>query len=84
MPLKVLVVRRDIAKWLKKQKNLLPDCIETIVPEKGTAEEILTLARDVEVIVCSRLSAETVMGGQNAKLGDGHEIMRFFSNFAMG
>jgi phosphoglycerate dehydrogenase-like enzyme len=67
-PLKVLVVRRDIAEWLKKQKTLLPDFIKTIVPEKGTDEEILTLVRDVEVIVCSRLSAETVRGAKRLKL----------------
>jgi len=68
MTLKVLVVRRDIAERLKNQKNLLPDCIETIVPEKGTDEEILTLAKDVEVIVCSRLSAEAVMAAKRLKL----------------
>jgi hypothetical protein len=61
-----------MAEWLKRQKNILPARIETIVPEKGTDEEISALAGDVEVIVCSRLSAETVKAAKRLQAYDMH------------
>ncbi|MBY8984489.1 MAG: hypothetical protein KGD65_05465 [Candidatus Lokiarchaeota archaeon] len=66
--MKVLVVRSYLADWIAKQKDLLPDNVELIIPEKGTEEELVELARDVEIIVCTRLSASVVKGAKKLKL----------------
>jgi phosphoglycerate dehydrogenase-like enzyme len=66
--MKVLVVRAYLSDWIAKQKDLLPDDIELITPEKGTEEELLRLARDVEIIVCTRLSAAVVKEAKKLKL----------------
>ena len=66
--MKVLVVRSYLADWIAKQKELLPENIELITPEKGTEEELVKLARDVEIIVCTRLSAEVVKNAKKLKL----------------
>ncbi|MHA1987419.1 MAG: NAD(P)-dependent oxidoreductase, partial [Promethearchaeota archaeon] len=44
------------------------DNVEFIVPERGTEEELGRLARDVEIIVCTRLSAVVVRKAKNLKL----------------
>ncbi|MHA2185778.1 MAG: 2-hydroxyacid dehydrogenase [Promethearchaeota archaeon] len=62
--MKVLVVNSYIKNWLAGQKEYLPDNVEIISPEKGTEEELIVLAKDVEIIVCTRLSAVVV---ENAK-----------------
>lgn len=62
--MKVLVVNSYIKNWLAGQKEHLPDNVEIISPEKGTEEELIELAKDVEIIVCTRLSAVVV---ENAK-----------------
>ncbi|MFX1252472.1 MAG: 2-hydroxyacid dehydrogenase [Promethearchaeota archaeon] len=66
--LKVLVVRPNLAERIVKQKDLLPGNIEIIVPEKGTDEELIRLARDVEIIVCTRLSADVVRRAKRLQL----------------
>ena len=66
--MKVLVVRSYLSDWIAKQKDLLPDNVELIVPEKGTEEELVRLARDVEIIVCTRLSAVVVKAAKKLKL----------------
>ncbi|MHA1932252.1 MAG: hypothetical protein ACW96X_06905, partial [Promethearchaeota archaeon] len=66
--MKVLVVRSYLSDWIAKQKDLLPDNVEFIVPERGTEEELARLARDVEIIVCTRLSAVVVKKAKNLKL----------------
>ncbi|MBY8990216.1 MAG: hypothetical protein KGD58_05640 [Candidatus Lokiarchaeota archaeon] len=66
--MKVLVVRSYLADWIAKQKELLPENIELITPEKGTEEELVKLARDIEIIVCTRLSAEVVKNAKKLKL----------------
>jgi phosphoglycerate dehydrogenase-like enzyme len=66
--MKVLVVRSYLADWIAKQKELLPENIELITPEKGTEEELVKLAREVDVIVCTRLSAEVVKNAKKLKL----------------
>jgi len=63
-----VVVRSYLSGWIAKQKDLLPDNIELIVPEKGTEEELVRLAQDVEIIVCTRLSAAVVNKAKNLKL----------------
>jgi phosphoglycerate dehydrogenase-like enzyme len=62
--MKVLVVNSYIKNWLAGQKEHLSDNVEIISPEKGTEEELIELAKDVEIIVCTRLSAVVV---ENAK-----------------
>jgi phosphoglycerate dehydrogenase-like enzyme len=66
--MKVLVVRPFLSEWIASQKDLLPENIEFIIPEKGTEEELVQLARDVEIIVCTRLSATVVKNAKNLKL----------------
>ena len=66
--MKVLVVRSYLSDWIAKQKDLLPDNVELITPEKGTDEELVRLAQDVDIIVCTRLSAAVVKGAKNLKL----------------
>jgi len=65
--MKVLVVRSYLSDWIAKQKDLLPDNVELITPEKGTEEELVQLARDVEIIVCTRLSAAVVKEAKKLK-----------------
>ena len=66
--MKVLVVRSYLSDWIAKQKDLLPEDVELITPEKGTEEELVQLARDVDVIVCTRLSASVVKEAKKLKL----------------
>ncbi|MFC1802975.1 2-hydroxyacid dehydrogenase [Thermoproteota archaeon] len=63
--MKVLVVYKKLAKRLKKR---LPDDIEIIYPEEGTDEEISELARDVEVIISSKLSSVVAENALQLKL----------------
>ncbi|MFW9822446.1 MAG: 2-hydroxyacid dehydrogenase [Candidatus Thorarchaeota archaeon] len=66
--MKVLVVRSYLKEWIAKQKDLLPDNIELIVPEEGTEDELIKLVKDVDVIVCTRLSSRVVKEAKNLKL----------------
>ncbi|MHA1728265.1 MAG: NAD(P)-dependent oxidoreductase [Promethearchaeota archaeon] len=65
--MKVLVVHPRLAEWIKTQMNLLSNDIEFVVPEKGTDEELFELCEDVEIIVCTRLSAEVVKRSKKLK-----------------
>jgi len=79
--LKVLVVWPNLATRLAEQRDILPDDIEIIVPEKGTDEELLELVEDVEIIVSSRLSADVAKAAKQLKLlqktGAGVDAMPF-------
>ncbi|MHA2284021.1 MAG: NAD(P)-dependent oxidoreductase [Promethearchaeota archaeon] len=66
--MKVLVVRPYLSDWIARQKDLLPNDVELITPEKGTEEELIQLARDVEIIVCTHLSDIVVENAKNLKL----------------
>jgi len=66
--MKVLVVHSYLSDWIARQKDLLPDDVEFITPEKGTDEELVHLAQDVDIIVCTRLSTAVVKGAKNLKL----------------
>ncbi|MHA1365816.1 MAG: hypothetical protein ACTSXA_04985 [Candidatus Heimdallarchaeota archaeon] len=66
--MKVLIIRPTIAEWLTKQEGLLNKNVELIVPEEGTDEEIIELAKNAEVIVCTRLPAEAASVAKNLKL----------------
>lgn len=63
--MKVLVVYKGLAERIKER---LPDDIEVVYPETGTDEELVTLARDVEVIVSTRLSAIVAENAPKLKL----------------
>jgi phosphoglycerate dehydrogenase-like enzyme len=66
--MKVLVVRSYVANWIASQKEQLPEGVELITPEKRTEEELIKLAQDVDIIVCTRISAEVVKVAKNLKL----------------
>ena len=66
--MKVLVVWPYLADRIAKQKDILPEKVVLITPEKGTEEELIKLARDVEIIVCTRLSTTVVKNAKNLKL----------------
>ena len=51
--MKVLVVYKGLAERIKA---LLPEDIDVVYPEVGTDEELVSLAKDVEIIVSTRLS----------------------------
>lgn len=63
--MKVLVVYKGLAERIKQR---LPEDIEVIYPEKGTDEELIELARDVEIIVSTRLSAIVAENAPKLKL----------------
>ncbi|MHA2269370.1 MAG: NAD(P)-dependent oxidoreductase [Promethearchaeota archaeon] len=66
--MKVLVVRPRLSDWIAGQKDLLPDNVELITPEKGTEEELIQLARDADIIVCTRLSPVVLKNAKMLKL----------------
>jgi phosphoglycerate dehydrogenase-like enzyme len=66
--MKVLVVRSYLKNWITKQKDLLPKNVELITPEEGNEEELIRLAQDTEIIVCTRLSAVVVKNAKKLKL----------------
>jgi phosphoglycerate dehydrogenase-like enzyme len=78
--LKVLVVSRSLAERLMER---LPNNIEIIKPKKGTDEELISLTRDVEVIVSTRLSSRVAESASNLRLlqktGAGVDDMPFKS-----
>ena len=63
--MKVLVVYKGLAQRIKER---LPDDIEVVYPETGTDEELVRLARDVEVIVSTRLSPVVAESATGLKL----------------
>ena len=63
--MKVLVVYKGLAQRIKEH---LPDDIEVVYPETGTNEELVRLARDVEVIVSTRLSPVVAESAPKLKL----------------
>jgi phosphoglycerate dehydrogenase-like enzyme len=63
--MKVLVVYKGLAQRIKER---LPNDIEVVYPETGTDEELVELARDVEVIVSTRLSALVTENALKLKL----------------
>ena len=63
--MKVLVVYKGLAERIKQR---LPEDIEVIYPKKGTDEELVKLARDVDVIVATRLSAVVAENAPKLKL----------------
>jgi len=63
--MKVLVVSKGLAQRIKEH---LPNDIEVVYPKVGTDEELVRLARDVEVIVSTRLSPIVAESAPKLKL----------------
>ncbi len=63
--MKVLVVYRGLAERIRAR---LPEDIEVVYPEVGTDEELVSLAKDVEVIVSTRLSPVVAENAPKLKL----------------
>ena len=63
--MKVLVVYKGLAERIKAR---LPDDIEVVYPEVGTDEELVALAKHVEVIVSTRLSPVVAENAPKLKL----------------
>ena len=80
--MKVLVVSPGLATRLSKIEGL-PEGVELVVPERGTDEELVGLAGDVDVIVATRLSDEVARAARGLRLlqktGAGVDAMPFDS-----
>lgn len=63
--MKVLVVYKGLA---EKIKEILPQDIEVVYPKTGTDKELIKLAKDVEVIVSTRLSSVVVENAPRLRL----------------
>ena len=66
--MKVLLASPRLARVVPNLQKRLPKDIHLIIPKTGSKEELIRLARDVEVIVCVRLSAEVVYSAEKLKL----------------
>lgn len=68
--LKVLIATssRTVREGLPQLKKMIPIDCEFIVPRTGSDEELASLARDVEVILCVRLSADVVNAAEKLRL----------------
>jgi phosphoglycerate dehydrogenase-like enzyme len=49
-------------------KGVVPDDVQMIVPTKGTEEELMRLAAEVDVIICLTLSKEVAQAAKKLKL----------------
>jgi D-3-phosphoglycerate dehydrogenase len=68
--LKVLIATssRTIREGLPKLREMIPVDCDFIVPKTGSDEELASLAKDVEVILCVRLSAAVVNAAEKLRL----------------
>ena len=66
--MKVLIIRPGIADWLSKQEGLLSKEIELITPKEGTDKEVIELAKEAEIIVCTRLHPDAAAAAKKVKL----------------
>ncbi len=66
--MKVLITSPSLARRISELRNMIPKNIEIITPEKESEEELICLAKDVEVIICVRLSPKIVQAAKRLKL----------------
>jgi phosphoglycerate dehydrogenase-like enzyme len=66
--MKVLFVSRRASDMVSRLRTLLPDEVQMIVPKHNTEEELIRLARDVEIIVCVRLASAVARAATQLKL----------------
>jgi len=69
-PLKVLIASdsRRLREGLQRLKKMVAVDCEFVIPETRSDEELVSLARDVEVIVCVRISADVVKAAERLQL----------------
>lgn len=66
--MKVLLSSPRYSRMHSMLKDMLPDDVHVIISEKGTEEELIQLAIDVDVIVCTKLSEEVAKAARKLKL----------------
>ena len=66
--MKVLSASPRITRRLKSKEDLLPENVDILAPETGTDEELMALAGDAEIIVCTRLSEKVVKKAPKLRL----------------
>ncbi len=66
--MKVLIVSPRFSTISSSLHELIPDGIQIIVPKKGTEEELMQLANDVDIIVCVSLSKQVAQAARKLKL----------------
>lgn len=66
--MKVLLASAQASNVLSGLKNLLPSNVQLVVPKNRAEKELIQLAGDVEVIVCTRLSKEVAQAAKKLKL----------------
>lgn len=66
--MKVLLASRRAASLSSRLATMLPDDIQMIIPKQGTEEELIQLARDVEIIVCVHLARVVAQAATKLKL----------------
>ena len=64
--MKVLVASNKLADRLRNYR--IPEDVEIISPLSGTDEEMVALAREAEIIICTRLTPEVAKSAPNLKL----------------
>lgn len=64
----MLLNSHRIAARLSTLRGMIPKGIQIVVPKTGSDEELISLARDAEVILCVRLSAEVVLAAKKLRL----------------
>ncbi len=83
--MKVLITTssRTVREGLPKLRKMIPVDCEFVVPKTGSDEELASLARDVEIILCVRLSADVVNAAEKLRLiqktGAGVDAIPFHS-----
>ena len=66
--MKVLLSSPRYSRMYSMLKDMLPDDIHVIISKEGTDEELIQLAIDVDVIVCTKLSEEVAQAARKLKL----------------
>lgn len=66
--MKVLMASPQSSNMSSMLQDMIPEDIQIIVPKKGTEEELIQLASDVDVIICVRLSKEVAQAARRLKL----------------
>jgi len=66
--MKVLVASHSMHNKIIELKEMVPQEIEFILPSIGTDDELVLLAKDVEIILCNRVTPEIVKAANKLKL----------------
>jgi phosphoglycerate dehydrogenase-like enzyme len=66
--MKVLIASTRFSGRSSTLQEMVPEGVQIIVPEEWTTERLISLARDVDVIVCVHLAAEVAQAARRLKL----------------